>query len=221
MNQPSAAALPSLAHFQALFLLRLELPDDRPLALSGLETLTDAELEAFCRQNPQLRIERAPNGQLLLMLPAHTDSGRRNARLGGSLFKWFEMNPELGEIFDSNTGFTLPDGSMRSPDAAWVSAAKWHALTDQQRKHQFAPICPEFVIELRSGSDSLRDLQRKMMEVWLANGTQLAFLLDADSEMAYVYRAGQGAPEELPGFDRSLSGEAVLPGFVLDLRLLR
>ena len=139
----------------------------------------------------------------------------------GSLSKWRRDNPAAGEIFGSNTGFTLPDGSMRSPDASWVSAAKWQALTDDQRKHQFSPVCPEFVIELKSGSDSLRDLQRKMTDVWLANGTQLAFLLDADAEISYVYRAGQAAPETLEGFDRELSGEDVLPGFQLDLRLVR
>ena len=202
-------------------MLTVHFPDDRPLALSGLETMTDAELEHFCRENPALRIERAPNGQLLLMPPTHSDSGRKNFRIAYQTGRWWDTHRAAGEMFDSNTGFTLADGSMRSPDASWVSAAKWLALSDEQRKNQFAPVCPEFVIELKSGSDSLRDLQRKMTDVWLANGTQLAFLLDADAEISYVYRAGQPEAEILVGFDRELLGDPVLPGFRLDLRLVR
>lgn len=201
--------------------IAFDFPTDRTLILRGLESLNDMELEALSRQNPGLRLERSAQGELLFMPPTHTDSGRRNARLSGLLFKWFEQNPTRGEIFDSNTGFTLPDGSMRSPDAAWVSAAQWNALTEMQRKRQYAPVCPEFVIELRSGSDELAALQRKMTDVWLANGVQLAFLLDAEAETAYVYRAGQPAPDVFQGYDRELSGEPLLPGFRLDLRMVR
>ena len=110
---------------------------------------------------------------------------------------------------------------MRSPDAPWGAAEKWNALTEEQRNNQFSLVCPEFVVELKSGSDSLRDLQRKLTDVWLANGIQLAFLLDADAEIIYVYRAGQPEAKVLPGFDRELSGEPVLPGFRLNLRLVR
>ncbi len=105
--------------------------------------------------------------------------------------------------------------------AAWVAGARLRRLTDEQRENQFAPVCPEFIIELKSGSDSLRELQRKMTDVWLANGTQLAFLLDPKADVSYVYRTGQAEPEILAGFDRTLSGEFVLPGFELDLRLVR
>lgn len=199
----------------------INLPDNRPLGLTGLEGMSDAELAAFCRENPALRIERDTNGQLLLMPPTHSDSGRINARINLEIGLWWRQSPRSGEFFDSNTGFTLPDGSMRSPDASWVSAEKWNALTDDQRQNQFAPVCPEFVIELKSGSDVLPDLQRKMTDVWLANGTQLAFLLDAKAEISYIYRAGQPEPETVVGFDQELSGEPVLPGFRLDLRLIR
>lgn len=201
--------------------IAFDLPTDRPVMLRGLESLNDSELEALSRQNPGVRLERSATGDLLLMAPTHTDSGRRNGHITLELGFWWKQNRHLGEFFDSNTGFTLPDGSMRSPDAAWVSAAQWTALTEQQRKRQYAPVCPEFVIELRSGSDELTALQRKMTDVWLANGVQLAFLLDADTETAYVYRAGQAAPEVFQGYDRELSGEPVLPGFRLDLRMVR
>ena len=202
-------------------MLTLHLPDNRPVGISGLEGWNDRELEAFCRANPVVRIERLTDGRLWLTPAPPTDAGRLCAHIGGQLGMWWRENERAGEFFASNVGFTLPDGSMRSPDASWVSAAKWQALTDDQRQHQFAPVCPEFVIELKSGSDSLRDLQRKMTDVWLANGTQLAFLLDADAEVSYVYRAGQPEAEVLAGFDRELSGEPVLPGFRLDLRLVR
>ena len=199
----------------------IDLPTDRLLTLRGLESLTDAELEALSRLNPTLRIERSATGEILFMPPTHTDSGRRNAHITLQVGQWWQQTTALGEFFDSNTGFTLPDGSMRSPDAAWVSAALWGALTAEQQKRQYSPVCPEFVIELRSGTDGLRDLQRKMTDVWLANGTQLAFLLDADAETAYVYRAGQTEPEVFQGYDRELAGDPVLPGFRLNLRLVR
>jgi Uma2 family endonuclease len=155
------------------------------------------------------------------MPPTHTDTSRRNANVAGLLFIWHAQHLALGPVFDSNGGFTLPDGSMRSPDAAWVSAEKWQNLVDDERKHRFAPVCPEFVIELKSGSDSLRELQRKMTDTWLANGTQLAFLIDAETETSWIYRAGQAVPDVFAGFDRELSGEPTLPGFALDLRWLR
>ena len=201
--------------------MRLEWPYNRRLRLMPEEALSDAELIDFCHQNPSLQIERAPNGELLLMPPTHSDTSRRNARTGGLLFVWYSQHRTIGEIFDSGGGFNLPDGSMRSPDAAWVSMAKWQALTDDEREHQFSPVCPEFVIELKSNSDSLRELQRKMTDTWLANGTLLAFLIDPETETSWTYRAGQAVPDVVAGFDRELSGEPVLPGFALDLRMLR
>jgi Uma2 family endonuclease len=183
--------------------------------------MTDDEIAAFYRQNSILQIERSSAGYFLISAGVDSATSRRNARAGGLLFVWYTQHPRLGEVFDSNGGFTLPDGSMRSPDAAWVSMAKWQALTDDERKNRFAPLCPEFVIELKSGSDSLRDLQRKMTDTWLANGTQLAFLIDAESETSWIYRAGQAVPDVFAGFDRELSGEPVLPGFSFDLRMLR
>lgn len=116
----------------------------------------------------------------------------------------------LGHVYESSAGFTLPDGSVRSPDAAWLSQAAFEQLTEAQRQ-RFPPVCPAFVAEVRSSSDGLGPLRRKM-EMYLANGVQAGLLLDPEVETAYVYRHGQ-APEELVGFERALSAAPVLPGF--------
>ncbi|PJJ60299.1 Uma2 family endonuclease [Hymenobacter chitinivorans] len=184
-----------------------------------LARMSDDEFFEFCQQHPELRIERTAEREIMIMSPTGSRSGKRNARLNGQLYIWFHANPALGEVFDSNTGFTLPDGSVLSPDASWVSATKWNALTTAQQD-KFAPVCPEFVVELRSATDSLRTLQAKMLD-WLRNGAQLAWLLDPDTETTYLYRPGQPEPEIVQGFDNTLSGEAVLPGFRLELRELR
>ncbi len=201
-------------------MMRLEFPET-PFSIRFPEPLDDAALADLSRRNPGLQIERAPTGELLLMPPTHSDSSRRNANAGGLLFVWYLQHREAGEVFDSNGGFTLPDGSMRAPDAAWVAMEKWQALTDDERKNRFAPVCPDFIIELKSGSDSLVQLQRKMTDTWLANGTQLAFLIDPETETSWIYRANQAVPDVFAGFDRELSGDPILPGFALDLSLLR
>lgn len=183
--------------------------------------MTDTEMDEICRQNPEARIERAPTGELLIMPPTFSGSSRRNSNTGGLLFMWHTQNPSLGVTFDSNGGFTLPDNSLRSPNAAWISMARWQTLSAEEQDTRFAPLCPDFVIELKSRTDSLRQLQRKMTDTWLANGTQLAFLIDPETETSWIYRAGQTIPDVFAGFDRELSGEPVLPGFALDLRWLR
>lgn len=202
--------------------MRLELPDDQFVRLVPRDTLTDAELTDFCHQNPLIHVEQTPQGDLLIMPPTHTDSSRTNARINLQLGKWWEKEVEAGsEIFDSSGGFRLPDGSLRSPDAAWISPERWLGLSEAQRRHRYSPVCPDFVIELKSYSDSLSELQRKMTDTWLANGTQLAFLIDPETETSWIYRAGQAVPDVFAGFDRELSGDPTLPGFALDLRWLR
>ncbi|UOQ77122.1 Uma2 family endonuclease [Hymenobacter sp. 5516J-16] len=186
---------------------------------SYLGRMTDDEFFDFCQQHPDLRIERTANHEILLMSPTGSRSGKRNFRLNFQLGKWWEQHQQLGEAFDSNTGFTLPDGSVLSPDASWVSAAKWNALTLEQQD-KFAPVCPEFVVELKSSSDSTKTLQAKMLD-WLRNGAQLAWLIVPETETAYLYRPGQPEPEVVQGFEKELSGEAVLPGFRLRLAELR
>ncbi|QDA62650.1 Uma2 family endonuclease [Hymenobacter jejuensis] len=180
--------------------------------------MSDDEFFDFCQLNSDLRIERTANREILIMSPTGSRSGKRNARLNGQLYTWF-ITAKTGEIFDSNTGFTLPDGSMLSPDASWVSAAKWNALTTEQQD-KFAPVCPEFVVELKSASDSIKTLQAKMLD-WLRNGAQLAWLLVPETETAFIYRLGQPEPEVVQGFDNELTGENILPGFRLRLAELR
>jgi Uma2 family endonuclease len=184
-----------------------------------LANMSDDEFFDFCQLNADLRIERTAAHEILLMSPTGSRSGKRNARLTFQLGKWCEQHPELGEYFDSNTGFTLPDGSVLSPDASWVSAAKWNALTPAQQD-KFAPVCPEFVVELKSATDSLKTLQAKMLD-YLRNGVQLAWLLNPETETAYLYRPTHPEPETVQGFDNELAGEPVLPGFRLRLAELR
>ena len=179
--------------------------------------LTDEEFLALCQDNAEWRYERNAHHEILVMPPAGTESSRNNNEVSGQLWLW-NRQAQLGETFDSSAGFALPDGSVRSPDAAWLPRAAWEQLTAEQRR-RFPPVCPAFVVEVKSPSDGLRYLQAKMDD-YLANGVQLGFLLDLEAETAHVYRPGQPV-ETLAGFDRALSGEPVLPGFRLDLRPLR
>lgn len=185
--------------------LTLRIPDE--------DRLTDEELFRICSVNKQLRIERDESGQLVIMSPTGSFSSNRNFKLNSLFGMWVEDHPELGYGFDSSGGFILPDKSMRSPDAAWIKKERWEqlAMTD---KEKFAPICPDFVVELRSKSDSIDQLKAKMKK-WIANGCLLAWLIDPTELKAYVYRPDK--VEEEVGFDKKLSGEEVLPGFVLDL----
>jgi Uma2 family endonuclease len=183
----------------------------------ALARLTDEEFYDLCRRNPTVRLERAADHNIIFMPPAGSESSRKSGEVYGQLWLW-NREHQLGYVYESSAGFTLPDGSVRSPDAAWLSRAAFDQLTEAQRQ-RFPPVCPAFVVELRSPSDGLGLLRRKM-EIYLANGVQLGFLLDPENETATIYRAGQD-PEELVGFERQLSAEPVLPGFTLDLRPLR
>ena len=193
---------------------------DEPLVLRDpyLSRMSD-EFFNFCQSNRKWRIERNAEHDILIMAPTFTLTSRRNARLIGQLYAWWEEHQEKGEIFDSNAGFTLPNEAARSPDASWVSPESWNGLTTAQQE-KFAPICPEFVVELRSKTDSLKILLAKMEES-RQNGAHLGWLLFCDEEKAYLFRAGQESHETVEGFDRELSGEDILPGFQLNLRKLR
>ena len=192
---------------------------DNALLLQGpaLARLTDEEFFDLCQHNPTLRLERTADHNIIAMPPAGSESSRKSGEVYGQLWFWNRQH-QLGYAYDSSAGFTMPDGSVRSPDAAWLSKEKYEQLTEAQRQ-KFPPVCPEFVVEVRSPSDGLAALRRKM-EDYLTNGVQLGFLLDPTAETATVYRPGR-APEELAGFGRELSGELVLPGFVLNLRFVR
>ncbi len=190
--------------------LTIQIPDQYPM--------TDDELFAFCAANKELRIERDEYGQLIIMSPTGSFTGNKNFRLAGMFWQWVERNPDLGYGFDSTAGFTLPDNSMRSPDVSWIKKERWESLTIEQQK-KFAPICPDFVIELRSESDSLAQLKSKMKH-WIKNGCQLAWLIDPIDEMAYVYTMN-GFEFEVTGFDNTLDGGELLSGFQLFLCKLR
>jgi len=167
----------------------------------------------FCRINRDWRIERTAEGDLEIMPPTGGETSHRNIDILSQLHTWAQSNG-IGAAFDSNGGFALPNGAMRSPDASWVRRERLANLTAEQ-KQRFLPLCPDFVIELRSPTDSLATLQAKMQE-YLQTGTRLGWLLDPESKRAYMYRPGREV-ERLDG-PTELSGEAVLPGFVLNLR---
>ncbi len=180
--------------------------------------LTEEEFYEFCADNRDLRIEQDKNGNILIMPPVDHDSGVAESNVHGYLFSWW-LTYQQGLTYSPTTGFKLPDGATRSADSAWASDEKVANLTPQQRK-QFAPLVPDFVVEVRSTSDQIGKLKKKMTDTWMANGVRLAWLIDPKMQRAYIYRPDQPV-EECLGFDRKLSGEEVCPGFELDLRKLR
>lgn len=194
-----------------------EFPELPVLHGAVLTRLSDDEFFELCQANPALCFERNANQEIIIMPPAGSESSESCGESYGQLWLW-NRQTKLGHTYESSAGFKLPDGSVRSPDVAWLSAAQWAQLTPEQRQ-KFPPVCPEFVVEVKSPSDSLASLQAKL-EDYLANGVQLGFLLDVATETAYVYRPGQPV-QTVQGYDQALSGEPVLPGFGLDLRPLR
>lgn len=180
--------------------------------------LTEQELMEFSAENDHLRIEEDKNGKLIIMPPVDIDGGAREARAFGYLFAWW-LTHKQGEVFSPSTGFKLPDTSTRSPDGAWVSAEKMAAVPQAERK-KFARIAPDFVIEVRSTSDRLGKLKKKMTDTWIKNGVRLAWLIDPIAETAYIYRQ-DGSTVEIKGFDNVLSGEDVCPGLEMNLANLR
>lgn len=184
-----------------------------PINLSSLlavPQMSDEQFYDFCRTNPDLRIERNANGEIVVMPPAFADTGNRNGRVFGQLYIWAEADG-TGDVFDSSSGFTLPNGAMRSPDAAWILSDRWNRLEPEQQA-SFAPIAPDFVVELRSSSDTLASLQDKMAE-YMANGVRLGVLIDHKQRQVYVYRPEQ-VPEILDN-PESVSCEPEMTGFGL------
>ena len=173
--------------------------------------MNDEQFFQFCQLNRDLCIERAANGDMIIMPPEGGSIGRGCVELT-SLFQEWEERHGTGKIFGSSTGFTLPNGATRAPDVAWVKRARLDALTDEEWE-KFLPLCPDFVLELRSRTDSLRVLREKMEE-YLANGARLGWLLDPPARQALIYRSGR--PVEVVAEPGKLSGEDVLPGFELD-----
>ena len=174
--------------------------------------VTEEEFEKFAIANRDLRLERTNSGEMIVMPPTGGETGNSNIEIAFQLQAWSRQN-DLGIAFDSSTGFRLPKGATRSPDAAWISKEKWNSLTSEQKK-QFPPICPEFIIEFRSPTDNLKTLQNKMSE-YLNNGLQLGWLIDRINKKVEVYRLGKEV--EILDNPTNLSGENILSGFNLEL----
>lgn len=183
-----------------------------PVLIRPAHPMTDEEFMAFAAQNESYRMEREPNGDLVVMTPAGLGTGNKNSRINRWLDTWADEDGR-GLSFDSNTGFTMPSGAIRSPDASWLSQAKYDLLSPQERE-QFSRVCPEFVIELRSPSDNLTVLKRKMEE-WIENGVVLAWLVDPFEQAVTIYRSNT-APKRLD-HPTEVTGEGPVTGFVLPL----
>lgn len=175
--------------------------------------LTDEQFYQLCQDNEDLRLELTAEGELIIMAPTGGTTGSRNAAINFQITGW-AIKDGTGLSFDSSTMFCLPNGAKRSPDAAWVTRERWDALTEDERE-SFVPLCPNFVLELRSATDSLAFLQDKMEE-YIANGARLGFLIDPKSKRVCVYRPN--LPVEVHGNPATISGEPLLRGFVLDLK---
>lgn len=175
--------------------------------------MTDEQFYEFCQENRDLRIERNQYGEISIMPPTGSETGNRNFNIAGQLWVWSEKD-STGICFDSSTGFKLSTGAERSPDASWIKLERWNNLS-QEEKQGFAPICPNFVIELRSRSDNLKPLQEKMEEYMQEPGIQLGWLIDRKNRIVYVYRPQM--PVECLENPDSVSSEDVLPGFVLNM----
>lgn len=174
--------------------------------------MTDDQFFEFCQINSELRIERNKSGELLIMTPTGSETGNREGNIFGPLWVWAEQDG-TGLAFTSSTGFKLSIGD-KSPDAAWIKLERWNALSAEQ-KQKFAPICPDFVVELRSASDNLKPLQEKMQEYMREPGVQLGWLIDRKNRRVYIYRPGLA--DECLENPATVSGDPVLPGFLLNM----
>jgi Uma2 family endonuclease len=183
------------------------------IQLHPVMTMTDEQFFALCQLNRDVQIERNATGELVFMSPTGSEGEQRNFNLIGQLWAWAKQDG-TGVGFGSSGGFTLPNGAVRSPDAAWISKTRWEEIDLELRK-KFAPICPDFVVELRSETDNLQVLQEKMTE-FIDNGASLGWLIDPQQQNVYIYRPNTDVEKlEHP---LSLSGENVLAGFVLNLQ---
>jgi Uma2 family endonuclease len=181
------------------------------LNLEAISRITYEQFRALCQTNPDLRFELTAIGELIAMSPTGWESGNRNIKLAAQVQNWTAVDG-TGMAFDSSTGFMLPNGAIRSPDVAWVRKDRLDALKPDP--NTFLPLAPDFVIELRSATDRLKPLQEKMQE-YMDNGVQLGWLLNAKDKAVEIYRAGKDV--EVLNSPMSLSGENILPGFILDI----
>lgn len=187
------------------------------LSLPKTMEMSDDDFFAFAKANPTLKIERDRHRHIILMALTGGNTGKRNSAIVAKLYAWNEAM-QLGVVFDSSTGFRLPNGAIRSPDAAFVRLERWNALSEKE-KESFPPLSPDFVVELLSSSDDRLDADNKMQE-YLACGTELGWLIAPQTEEVYIYRPHRPV-QTLKGFDQSLSADPILPNFSLELKLLR
>ena len=185
------------------------------LRLRPVVELSGDQLLELSSLNDDLRLELTAEGELIVMTPAGGETGRRNMRLAIQIGTWSERDG-TGVAFDSSTGFTLPNGAIRAPDASWVERSRYGTLTSEQRE-KFLPLCPDFIVELRSPSDALSTLQEKMAE-YVVNGARLGLLLDPVHKRVYVYKPGEPVRELAD--PEEVSADPVLPGFVLKPRVI-
>jgi Uma2 family endonuclease len=177
--------------------------------------LNEEQFAQLAAINRDVRLELTAKGELIIMPPTGGETGKRNIDLEGQLWLWNRQN-QLGEVFNSSTGFRLPNGAIRSPDAAWIKMERWESLTEEQRK-KFLPICPDFALELISESDELKDTQKKMQE-YLDNGLGLGWLINPKNQTVEIYRPNQAV--EVLQSPSTISGEEILPGFSLNLQVI-
>ncbi|NJM24228.1 MAG: Uma2 family endonuclease [Bacteroidia bacterium] len=178
---------------------------------------TDDELFEFCQANRDLRIERNQKGELVIMSPVGGRTSSIHFIINGELYQWYLLHRNAGILFDATAAFKLPDNSVLGPDAAFVSIEKWRRLSAQEQQ-KFPPITPDFVIEIRSASDSITQQMNKM-DQWIRNGCRLAWLIDPADQKAYIYHP-DGAMVTVNSFSQTLSASPILPGFELALSLL-
>ena len=181
------------------------------LDLQPFLSLTDDQYYELCRKHPDLKLERNSSGQLIIMPPTGGETGRKNSDINYQLVAW-NKKKKLGVVFESSTEFKLPLGGDRSPNATWVKLERWRSLSDEAKK-KFPPPCPDFIIELKSESDSLKDLRAKMQE-YLEKGTALGWLIDPQNQQVEIYKQHQDVEIITPS--QTLSGGETLPEFILD-----
>ncbi len=183
--------------------------------LNPIIQLTDNQFYQLCRENPEIKFERNARGELLIMPPTGGETGNRNIEIAADFVIW-NRQTQLGICFDSSTCFKLPNGANRSPDVAWIRKERWDTLTPEEQE-KFPPIAPDFLLELMSPSDSLKETQEKMQE-YIDNGVKLGWLINSKLRQVEIYRLGQ--PVEILEHPKELLGEDILPGFTLNLAII-
>jgi Uma2 family endonuclease len=183
--------------------------------LKNIIQLTDEQFYQLCRNNPEIKFERNSNGEVIIMPPTGGGTGKRNAETSADFVIWNRKH-KLGVLFDSSTCFKFPNGANRSPDVSWIRNDRWDTLTTEEQE-KFPPIAPDFVLELMSPTDSLRETQGKMQE-YMSNGVKLGWLINRKLRQVEIYRLGKAV--EVLENPTEISGEDILPGFSLDLEII-